>query len=381
MGWGEIDAYFGSLCVGLPTRGTQSNPVVGNSRWDESDLAEKIAYELFKKDFKDRYGDKSFFISQYATAGSGQDSYRSVSSDDTDINFVLDAMAQNFRNWRSVTNPNSSQGFRKPDGLAISSRQRGRVWIEMIEVKPAAGSYSKGKMQLGTALNQLRDSLRLRQEELLRQYVESEDPNDYDIKGSPFAPKTKDTVWPLFPQRAMVNGKPRGKLSWICFKPTIRKLGVAGGNNDGIIQYEIHYLDLREGARVLQQLPKDVWRKLRAAYMAERAMAATGPSAWWVNFRKTNQADADKLRDMALLVSGTALLASIALMLLLAPEAALPIVFAEEAGVIDAAVVEETLVGGSYRVAPQLVRVATQATQEITEEEAIRESVRFSAIR
>ena len=60
MGWGEIDAYFGSLCVGLPTRGTQSNPVVGNSRWDESDLAEKIAYELFKKDFKDRYGDKSF---------------------------------------------------------------------------------------------------------------------------------------------------------------------------------------------------------------------------------------------------------------------------------------------------------------------------------
>lgn len=375
MGWGEIEAYFGSLCAGLPTRGTQDNPVIGTGRWDESDLAEKIAFELFKKDFKDRYGDKSFFVSQYAAAGSGQESYRSVSSGDADIDFALDAMAMNFRNWRSVTNPNSTQGFRKPDGLGISNRQRGRIWIEMIEVKPTSGSYNRGKMQLDTALAQLRDSLRLHQDELLRQYVSSEDPNDYDLKGSPFVPKTSDTVWPLFPQRAMVNGKPRGTLSWICFKPTIRKLGVGGGANDGIIQYEIHYLNLREGSKVLSQLPKDVWRKLRSAYMAERAAAATGPSAWWVNFKNNNQSDATKLRDVALLVGGTALLASIALMLLVAPEVAFPIVFAEEAAGVEAAVVEETFVGGSYRVAPQLVRVATQT--EITEEEVIRESVRI----
>lgn len=375
MAWGEIEAYFGSLCAGLPTRGTQDNPVLGTSRWDESDLAEKIAFELFKKDFKTRYGDKSFFISQYATAGSGQESFRSVNSGDSDIDFALDAMALNFRNWRSVTNPNSSQGFRKPDGLAFSTRQRGRVWVEMIEVKPTSGSYNRGKMQLSTALGQLRDSLRMHQEDLLRQYVESEDANDYDIKGSPFVPSTGDTVWPLFPQRAMVNGKPRGQLNWICFKPTIRKLGVAGGANDGIIQYEIHYLDLREGAKVLSKLPKDVWRKVRAAYLAERAMAATGPSSWWVNFNKANQADVTKLRDIALLVGGTALLASIALMLLVAPEATLPIVFAEEAaGGLETAVVEQVFVGGSYRVAPML-RVAT----EVAEEEAIRESVRIGA--
>jgi hypothetical protein len=128
------------LCLGLPCRESSTGPA-GVPDWL---VAETAAFLMFRSDFLSRYPG-GIVVNQLT--------YRNIAKpSDPDTQFVLDALDVYFRNWWSPRNVSREGGFRKPDGLGISSG--GRV-IELIEVKPVK-NYSDGVEQLNDMIERIK---------------------------------------------------------------------------------------------------------------------------------------------------------------------------------------------------------------------------------
>jgi hypothetical protein len=123
---------------------------------------------------------------------------------------------------------------------------------------------------------------------------------------------------------------------------------------DGVILYEIHNI---EKTRVQQKIPDELAKRLAEAHARQRQADAWVPFAR--NYVRANPQDAEFIRTLALTLGAAAAIAIIVVAVVYVA----PVVAAAVAGTGEAAAVVETteiLAGGSYRVAPELVRVAVE---------------------
>jgi hypothetical protein len=247
---------------------------------DEWAWAEAGAYFQFEKDFKARHGGGIVL---------GQLTYKNLGTPtDPDTQFIIEALKVYFRNWWSPANVSREGGFRKPDGLGISPG--GRV-IEIIEVKPYH-SAKEGTTQLNEMITKIKDGLNgYYQEECTRTATSvGPDPANYvTVKGSPWRPSGVGLVIPLLPD-------PRTEeVSWVCYRPTLRADAAEGAPPDGVILYEIHFIDKK---RIQQQIPQDVAERIAEAHARRRQAAEWNPFA--TNYVRQNPKDAALMRDLAL---------------------------------------------------------------------------------
>jgi hypothetical protein len=368
---------FLSSCP-YPTRGTKSSPG-GRRKWDESDWAEQVLFLRFIEDFKRRMGG-GVFISQ-------RDYLTQQYPGDGVTNTLFQMMSTYFRNWvppgafRQSPSTRKEGGPRKPDGMGISPPQRdGSIICELIEVKPV-DNLADGKQQLNEQLSKLRDGMKAYLEEL--RTIQSVSPaineNTFKFIGSPFVPGPADLTFPLF----SLSDQSPGDISWVCYQPTLdlrRALGQftpSNPENDGILLYHIHTLDLRRSVQAFQALPKELRRAIREAFMAARkANNAVAPTLtpWATHSGRAAKA---ALRDQ-LLIAGAVVVVGVIVFCIFQPEFA-PAGAGAISGIADAAVAttaaDEALAGTmveevftSYRV-PTFFRVGADAFA--THEEAM----------
>ncbi|HMA73718.1 MAG TPA: hypothetical protein VKP67_19880 [Xanthobacteraceae bacterium] len=323
-----------SLCLGYEKR-TSEQPVQGVFEWQ---FAETAAYFYFRKFFLDTFSG-GFVLGQldYKTADTAR-------LGDPTIQSVLDAMRIHFRNWWSRTNYSREGGFRKPDGFGIAPNAT-QIWI--IEVKPW-NRANDGVTQLqemititGNAISDYYKEQSINQSPMLN-------PDFVTVKGAPWKPRGGQLVYPL------PYGVQNSEIAWICFKPTIRSTSLA----DGVILYEIHTMQKDKYRDYVKRLPEDMKQRLREAH-AERMRARTSLNLtpWANNFASANARDAAMMRDLTLMVGIIAAVAIVAGAILIAPEV-LALVGPAASETLVGGTTVEVLVGGSYRVAPTLVRVS-----------------------
>jgi hypothetical protein len=167
------------------------------------------------------------------------------------------------------------------------------------------------------------------------------DPDNFiTVNGSTWRPSGDGLVVPL-PFDPKTN-----EIAWICFRPTLR-----AGPADGVILYEIHNI---EKTRERQKIPDDLARRLAEAHARQRQASTWQPFAQ--NYVRANPQDAEFIRTLALTVGVAAAIAIITVAVIYAA----PIVVAAAGETAVAVETTEVFVGGGYRVAPQLVRVAVE---------------------
>ena len=303
--------------------------------FQEYDWAETAAYIQFEKDFKSRH--KGGIVLNQLT-------YKLITTPtDTDIQFVLEALQEDFKNWWSSTNMSREGGYRKPDGLGISPGAR---IIELIEVKPYH-SYQAGVTQLNEMISLIDFSLRAHYDKKsLREGMSpSYNPNyAVTIKGSPWKFSNDGLTIPLPVDAAT------GEIAWICFRPTLRQAGV-----DGVVLYEIHNI---EKNRYQQKIPDDVAKRLKEAYERQRKANTWSPFAQ--EYARSNPQDAELIKNLTIAIGVVAVVALIVVVVVYAA----PVVLAATEGVV-AAETTTVLVGGSYRIAPLLIRVAVEQKEAV----------------
>jgi hypothetical protein len=310
---------FQSSCP-YPTRPTRSSPN-GRRRWDESDWAEQVAFLRFVDDFKRRQNG-GVFLSQteYLTQ-----QYPS----DGNTTTLFQMMSTYFRNWvppaafRRSPSTRSEGGPRKPDGMGISPVKSDRTIVcELVEVKPA-DNLADGKAQLAEQLSKLRDGMKAYLDEL--RAIQSMDPgireDRFQFVGSPFVPKPQHLTFPLF---NLSNQSP-AELSWVCYQPTIdlrRFLGdftPPNPENDGIILYHIHTLDLRRSVDAFKALPKNIKQAIKDAFAAANRRNQAGAPTLTPWATASGRAAKDALRDQ-LILAGAVVVVGIVLLCVFQPE-------------------------------------------------------------
>lgn len=351
---------FISSCP-YPTRGTRTTPG-GRRKWDESDWAEQVMYLRFVEDFKRRYGG-GVFLSQ-------RDYLTQTYPDDPNSKTLFEMMSTYFRNWvppgafRQSPSTRKEGGPRKPDGMGISPVQPdGSIICELIEVKPADNA-ADGRIQLNEQLSKLRDGMKGYLDEL--RTIMSLSPgireDRYQFISSSFVPRPEHLTFPLF----NLTDQSPASLSWVCYQPTIdlrRPIGQfspANPENDGILLYHIHEVDLRRSVKAFQSLPKELRKAIRDAFVtAQQQAKAVAPTLTpWVT--SNGRAARAALRDQ-LIVAGAVVAVGVILLCVFQPELA-PIGAEALGGIAEAAtastaadevlatsLVEEVFTG--YRVA------------------------------
>jgi len=344
----DIAEVLDLMCIGLPTRGSTTS----SAGIDDWLVAETAAFLEFRSDFLSR-NPGGIVVNQLT--------YKNIAKpSDPDTQFVLDALQVYFRNWWSPRNVSREGGFRKPDGLGISS---GGTVIEIIEVKPVK-YYQDGVDQLNDMITRIRQGLQATYDE---KSIESGMSPSFNpsyattVKGSPWKPSGQDLVFPLF-------GSGNNEIAWICFKPTKRPLADSTVPIDGVILYEIHNIPKPQFGGDTLYIPQDLAQRLAQAHRA-RLHARGQPLQllpWASAYARQNAADAEALRQAVAILGVAAVIGVVAVVILtLAPEAA-PIV-AEEAP----QVVEILVQTGGYRVAPILIRVAASEYEAAESSEAL----------
>jgi hypothetical protein len=323
-----VDAV-GNLCLGFDRRGSQS-VVQGVPEWQ---FAETAAYFCFRK----------YFSRQFSGAFvTGQLEYLSADTarqGDPSIQWVIDAMRIHFRNWWSRRNYSAPGGFRKPDGFGIAPNASE---IQIIEVKPW------DRLQEG--IGQLQEMITITKNAIADYYKEQStsmsplvNPDFVTVKPSPWRPSGIELVCPL-PYAAGA-----GEIAWICFKPNLRS-----PSSPGVILYEIHSIDKRRYQNPATALPAEMVERLRDAHK-ERRSAGLSLVPWANDYASANPADAERMRELALLFGIVAAVAIIAVAICVVPEI-LPV--AAEAAEATAPV--RIFVGGTYRIAPTVIEVAEE---------------------
>jgi hypothetical protein len=373
-----------TLSCPFPTRPTRSSPG-GRRKWDESDWAEQVAFLLFTEQFKERHGG-GVFISQHG--------YRTQTIDDNPSAATLfEMMNVYFRNWvppeayKWDPGTRKEGGFRKPDGLGISpTYPDGQVFTELIEVKPV-DKVSDGQQQLKDMLDKLRDGMRgwLDEERTVMSLDPGINESKFKFLGSPFIPSERHMGFPL---TDLTNQTP-AEVSWVCYRPTERlrrplgQFSTPNPQNDGLILYEIHTLDLRQSAEGYRALPQQIRDGIREAYLQyRRARRSAEPRLvpWEADYL-TREAEARKKLQAQLMVAGVALLVGIIILCILAPPAgaAAAGTFAGAAETVTGETVAEVVMEEAfvnYRV-PAMVRVALPG-EAVSEGEAVEAALDFA---
>jgi len=340
-----------------------------SSKAGEPRLAQEIAFYLFAKDFKQRH-DGGVFTSERAYLWEKD-------PQDPNSGLIFDMMATFFRNWVPPTrfrqDPSTRRegGQRKPDGMGISPlKSDGTIVTELIEVKPY-DTPRDAESQMRDMLRKLTDGMKGYIEE--QRAIKSFDPgiraDSFKFVGSPFLPSSSDIMFPLTP----IDLQSPTEMRWICYKPTLRyrrplaQFSAVVPEQEGIILYEIHTVDLRRSREAFDALPESMRRAIQQAFVKavreNRASQELRLVPWAADMFERNAAAKQKLREQ-MVVAGAALLLGVVLLCVLVPPAG-----AAAAGVVGgevatataaeatAVTVEEVFLG--YRVAP-MIRVGGQ---------------------
>lgn len=333
---GIENAVADFMCQAYSRR--RSRKIVG--AYQEYDWAETGAYVQFEKDFKSRH-QGGIVLNQLT--------YQTIAvPNDPDVQFVIDALQEDFKNWWAKKNSSREGGFRKPDGLGISP---GAKVIELIEVKPW-DMYDEGVAQLNEMISLINFSLKAQYDKRSLRYGMSPSYNpEYatTVKGSAWKPSGEGLTVPLPVDPAT------GEIAWICYRPTIRKV-----ESSGVILYEIHYI---EKSRYQQKIPDDVAKRLKEAYAKHRGTNSWSPFVQ--QYARQNPEDAEFIKKLTITLGAVAAVALIAVIVVYAAPVAI--------AATETAMAAETttvLVGGTYRIAPQMIRVAVEqaAAVEFAEE-------------
>jgi len=343
-----------NLCLGLNRRGTQ--PVTDASGVEtpgrglyvnEWQYAQAGAFMQFRTYFVGKYGG-GLVVGEGGMGGLDENEWRkALQTNDRWINFFVDAMRDRFRNWWSKKNASRPGGFRKPDGMGISPG--GKV-IELIEVKPHY-MYADGKAQLDESVEIVRNALTDHYNlECIKEGRSIEfNPVATQIRAAEFRPKHPYLSIPI------VTDPKQNEIAWVCYKPTLRLLPSGAMPAAGVVLYEIHNVDRRAASNNPKALPPDLVRRLREAHA--KRVQPNGPQLvpWAVDYANQNKKDMEDLSKL-ILVLGAIVLVALLAEVIVAELTVVAVVAPESAVVLGETV--EVMVGGSYRVAPQLLRVA-----------------------
>jgi hypothetical protein len=365
----DIQDVVDRLCLGyekFPSRAIEG-------AINEPLYAEIGALGPFRTDFLRRYPG-GLVLSQL--------DYQSVSTPgDANTQLILDALDTYFRNWWSRKNPSREGGFRKPDGMGIA---RGGSMIELMEVKPY-DNYSDGLRQLNEMIGIVKDGLR-------GYYVErctrdqatlAFDPSTATVvRGTPWKPGPENLVVPLIPppvnalapgsKGAQAAAQAANEISWICYKPNLRKLPDGSDPAAGVVLYEIHRINKPQAKsrnQLLKLIPEDLARRLASAH-ANRVQTRQKLVPWAEDYVSHNILDSKFFKQNAKVLGYAALITLVAVAVI---EFAPPLLaslgelaggeMAAGGGDAAAETIVDVMEGGSYRTAPTVTRMTLAEAQ------------------
>jgi hypothetical protein len=227
--------------------------VTRGPEWYESQWAELLTLEYFRRDFMRRYAPPALVI--------GQLEYLSLLTGNRVIDQLLTRMARDFVNelsrvaLRKDLGTERAGGRLKPDILGIAIRPTGDVILEVVEVTT--------EKQAATTLEEdVKHKLQVLREKVLSTDVTALETDYFSRSGgstrfiasaSKWRPNWDQMIYPLVGREIGASAR---RIEWLCFAPTFRFAPPSG--LDGLILYELHSVG------VPQFVPEEVLRKLAA---------------------------------------------------------------------------------------------------------------------